>query len=104
MGGWEPRRERLLHGLAAAGLDIKIRGGYWEFLRDGNWTVRRTIILGQLAGHDSFRIHRDDLLTRAWQGHEVYAHDYARALNGPRIGLGLLRFVCPDQQTTRTFE
>jgi spore maturation protein CgeB len=104
MGGWEPRRERLLHVLAAAGLDVKIRGGYWEFLRDGKWTFRRHVILSQLAGHDSFRIHRDDILTRAWQGNEVYADDYARALNGARIGLGLLRFVCPDQHTTRTFE
>jgi spore maturation protein CgeB len=104
LGGWEPRRERLLHRVAADGLDLKIRGGYWQFLKDGRWTLRRHIILKQLAGNDRFRIHRDELLARAWQGDEVYADDYARALTGARIGLGLLRKVCPDQHTTRTFE
>jgi spore maturation protein CgeB len=104
LGGWEPRREYLLHTLAVAGLDLKIRGGYWEFLRDGRWTPRRQLILRQLAGSERFRIHRDELLGRAWQGGEVYADDYARALTGAKIGLGLLRRVCPDQHTTRTFE
>ncbi len=104
LGGWEPRRERLLHQLAAAGIDLKIRGGYWEFLRDGKWTLRRNIILRQLAGDEDFHVHRDDLLAGAWKGGEVYADDYARALTGSRIGLGLLRKVCPDQHTTRTFE
>lgn len=104
LGGWEPRRERLLHVIAAIGTDLKIRGGYWDFLRDGRWTLRRQIILRQLAGPDSFRFHRDDLLGRAWQGGEVYGDEYARALTGARIGLGLLRQVCPDQHTTRTFE
>jgi spore maturation protein CgeB len=104
LGGWEPRREHLLHVVAALGTDLKIRGGYWEFLRDGKWTLRRHIILKQLAGNADFRIHRDELLGRAWQGGEVYADDYARALTGAKIGLGLLRKVWPDQHTTRTFE
>jgi len=68
LGGWEPRRERLLHDVAAAGMDVKIWGGYWEFLRDGKWTPRRHIILRQLAGKDRFRFHSDELcpvLTRA---------------------------------------
>jgi len=103
-GGWEPRREHFLHALAAAGIDVKIWGCYWEFLRDGRWTPRRHIILRQLAGKDQFRFHRDELLSRAHQGGEVYADDYARALTGSRIGLGFLRKVCPDQHTTRTFE
>ena len=104
LGGWEPRRERLLHAVTAAGIDLKIWGGYWEFLRDGKWTPRRHIILRQLAGRDQFRFHSDELLSRAHQGGEVYADDYARALTGSRIGLGLVRKVCPDQHTTRTFE
>ncbi len=104
LGGWEPRRERLLHVLAAAEINLKIRGGYWEFLRDGKWTLRRQIVLGQLAGNDEFHFHRDETLAHAWQGGEVYADDYARALAGAKIGLGLLRRVCPDQHTTRTFE
>ena len=104
LGGWEPRRERLLHLVSAAGLDLKIWGGYWQFLGDGRWTLRRYVILKQLAGGDRFHIHRDEVLFRAWQGGEVYDDDYARALTGSRIGLGFLRKVCPDQHTTRTFE
>ena len=104
LGGWEPRRERLLHTVAAAGIDLKIWGRYWEFLRDGRWTPRRYVVLQQLAGKDRFRFHSDELLSRAHQGGEVYADDYARALTGSKIGLGFLRRVCPDQHTTRTFE
>ena len=104
LGGWEPRRDRLLHDVAASGADLKIWGGYWDFLRDGKWTPRRHIILRQLAGGDAWRIHRDAVLARAWQGDEVYDDDYARALTGSRIGLGFLRKVVPDQHTTRTFE
>ena len=104
LGGWEPRREHLLHAVAAAGVNIKIWGGYWEFLRDGKWTPRRHVILRQLAGKDRFRFHSDELLSRAHQGGEVYDDDYARALTGAKIGLGFLRKVSPDQHTTRTFE
>lgn len=104
LGGWEPRRERHLHAVATAGINLKIWGGYWEFLHDGKWTPRRQIILRQLAGKEKFRIRFDEHLSRAHQGGEVYADDYARALTGSGIGLGFLRKVCPDQHTTRTFE
>lgn len=104
LGGWEPRREHLLHAIAAAGADLKIWGGYWDFLSDGRWTPRRHVILRQLAGGDHFEFHRDELLASAHQGAEVYGDDYARALTGSRVGLGFLRTVCPDQHTTRTFE
>lgn len=104
LGGWEPRREHLLHAVAALGADLKIHGGYWDFLADGRWTLRRQVILSQLAGRERFSVHRDLLLAKAWQGGEVYDDDYARALSGAEIGLGFLRKVCPDQHTTRTFE
>ena len=104
LGGWEPRRERLLHAVAAAGIDLKIWGEYWGFLRDGKWTLRRHIILRQLSGGDCFRFHRDELLARAHQGGEVYEDDYARALTGSKISIGFLRKAWPDQHTTRTFE
>ena len=104
LGGWEPRRERLLHAVAAAGVDVKIWGEYWDFLRDGKWTLRRHIILRQLSGGDYFRFHRDELLARAHQGGEVYEDDYARALTGSKISIGFLRKAWPDQHTTRTFE
>ena len=102
--GWEPRRELLLHAVATPGAYLKIWGGYWDFLCDGKWSPRRHVILRQLAGEDGFRFHHDPLLARAYQGGEVYADDYARALTGSRIGVGFLRKACPDQHTTRTFE
>jgi len=104
LGGWEPRRERLLHAIATTGADLKIWGGYWDFLRDGRWRLRTHIILRQLAAGERFSFHRDTLLARAWQGGEVYGVDYARALTGSKIGLGFLRKACPDQHTTRSFE
>lgn len=104
LGGWEPRRERLLHAVATCGVDLKIWGGYWEFLTDGRWTLRRQMILNQLAGEDRFSFHRDPAIAAAHQGGEIYDDDYARALTGAQIGLGFLRKVCPDQHTTRTFE
>lgn len=104
LGGWEPRRETLLSAVAASGVDLKVRGGYWDFLSDGKWTLRRYIILNQLAGKDHFKFRRNTVVADAYLGGEVYGDDYARALSGARIGLGFLRKVCPDQHTTRTFE
>jgi hypothetical protein len=104
LGGWEPRRERMLRAVAQSGVGMRIWGGHWDFLRDGGWSLRRRIVLGQLAGREPFKIRKDELLAAALQGGEVYADDYARALTGSRIGVGFLREVCPDQHTTRTFE
>jgi spore maturation protein CgeB len=104
LGGWEPRRERLMREIVRAGIELKIWGENWDFLRDGRWSPRRYVVLRQLAGEDQFRIHRDPGLATAHQGREVYGDDYARALTGSNIGLGFLRKVCPDQHTTRSFE
>jgi len=104
LGGWEPRRERILHAIARTGANLKFRGVYWDFLRDGRWTVRRYVALRRLASSEPVRIHRDDLLASSHQGGEVYGDDYARALTGAKIGIGFLRTVCSDQHTTRTFE
>lgn len=104
LGGWEPRRERMLRAVAGTGVDLKIRGEHWDFLRTGTWTPRRHVILRQLAGGEPFEFHRDDMLAQAHRGGEVYADDYARALTAAKIGLGFLRQVCADQHTTRTFE
>lgn len=104
LGGWEPRRERMLHSIALTNVQLRFRGAYWDFLRDGKWTLRRHFILNKLAGGETVCIHKDELLARAYDGNEVYGDDYARALTGSRIGLGFLRTVWPDQHTTRTFE
>lgn len=104
LGGWEPRRQELLATVAATGAHLKIWGGYWDFVADGRWTLRRHLILRQLAGGEPVRLRREPGLARALQGGEVYGDDYARALTGAKIGVGFLRRVCPDQHTTRTFE
>jgi spore maturation protein CgeB len=104
LGGWEPRRQRLLAAVARTGVGLKVWGGHWDFLRDGSWTLRRHLILRQLAGKEAFHIQQDDALAATLQGNEVYGEDYALALSGSRIGLGFLRTVCADQHTTRTFE
>lgn len=104
LGGWEPRREHMLHAVAATGASLKIWGVAWDFVHDGRWNLRRHLILRQLAGSEPYAIHKNPMLAAAHQGGEVYADDYARALSGAQIGLGFLRTVCPDQHTTRTFE
>ena len=104
LGGWDPLRESLLRQVAQTGVDLKIWGGYWDFLKDGKWTLRRKIILDQLAGSAPYKIHRDPILAPCLQGGEVYADDYARALTGSKISIGFLRKAWPDQHTTRTFE
>jgi spore maturation protein CgeB len=104
VGGWEPRRQRMLHSIALENVRLRFRGAYWDFLKDGKWTLRRYLILNDLAAGERVHIHRDELLARAHDGNEVYGDDYARALSGAKIGLGFLRQVCPDQHTTRTFE
>ena len=104
LGGWEPRREAMLSAVAAAGVDLKVWGGFWDFFLDGRWSLRRHLILRQQAGPQPFQLRRNENLAKAFQGGEVYGDDYARALTGARIGLGFLRKVCPDQHTTRTFE
>jgi len=104
LGGWEPRRERMLHSIAQTNVHLKFRGAYWDFLQDGKWTLKRYLVLNELAAGEPVHIHQDRLLARAHEGNEVYGDDYARALTGAKIGLGFLRTVCPDQHTTRTFE
>jgi spore maturation protein CgeB len=104
LGGWEPRRERMLHSIAQTNVHLKFRGAYWDFLQDGRWTLKRYLILNELAAGEPVHIHQDQVLACAHEGNEVYGDDYARALTGAKIGLGFLRTVCPDQHTTRTFE
>jgi len=104
VGGWEPRRQRLLASVAGTGCDVKIWGYSWDHLLDGRWTPRRMLRLRRLAGGDTFAIRHDPRLAPAVQGGEILGDTYAWALTGARIGLGFLRTVCPDQHTTRTFE
>lgn len=43
-------------------------------------------------------------LKHCWQGGGVYGDDYARALSGAGIALGLLSKLIPETETTRSFE
>ena len=108
LGGWEPRRQQLIGAVAAAVPSVlggvKIWGGHWDFLLTGKAGLRKSLILRQLAGPESWRVQRQPWIENCLQGDEVYGDDYARALSGSGIGLGFLRQVCPDQHTTRTFE
>lgn len=104
IGGWEPRREEYLSRLVDAGGQLKIWGYAWDHLIDGRWTIRRAYRLKINAGNARFRIARNTALANCWQSGEIYGDDYAQALTGTKISVGFLRFVCPDQHTTRTFE
>lgn len=104
LGGWEPRRERMLHQIAERDFALTVRGVAWDHLRDGRWTLRRHMVLRQLAGTDRFSFHYDPLIAAAHRGDEVYGDDYARALSGTKISIGFLRTSWPDQHTTRSFE
>jgi spore maturation protein CgeB len=105
IGGWEPRREEMLEGIAReTRCDLKIWGYAWDALVDGRWNLRRWIGMNRLAGDSPFKIAKNEVLAQAVQGGEIYADAYAWAVSGARIGIGFLRRVCPDQHTTRTFE
>jgi spore maturation protein CgeB len=104
IGGWEPRRERMLEAIASEGMKTRIWGYAWDHLIDGKWSLRRWYRLRMNAGRDSFRIRRSDVLAPCISGSEIYGDNYAQALTGAKISIGFLRLVCPDQHTTRTFE
>jgi len=105
VGGWDPRRQKLLGAIAErARCDLKVWGYGWDHLQDGKWSLRRAYRLRLLAGKDPFRLGQDPNLSPHLQGPEVYGDRYAWALSGAKIGLGFLRQICPDQHTTRTFE
>lgn len=105
LGGWEPRRERLLAKIADTGeVGLKIWGYGWDHLADGKWTPRRAFAMRRNAGGDRYSITRNSKLAAAVQGNEVYGDAYAWAISAAKISLGLLRRVCPDQHTTRSFE
>jgi spore maturation protein CgeB len=79
VGRWEPARERLLAALTALPIRLRIRGPGWERARAA--TVRRVAVPGP-----------------------VFGDDYARALAGAKINLGLLSRVAGDAVTQRSVE
>ena len=84
VGGWDPRRQRLLGAIAErVGCDLKIWGYGWDHLQDGRWTPRRAYRLRLLAGKEPFRLRKDRRLSTHLQGPEVYGDAYAWALREP---------------------
>lgn len=104
LGGWEPRRQSILLACIKAGLKVRIWGRSWDFFRDGRWSLRRALILRQLAGKQRYRLARDEHIAESVMGDELYGDDYAAAISGGLMSIGFLRTICPDQHTTRTFE
>jgi spore maturation protein CgeB len=110
VGGWEPRRERFLAAAQQAAKDVSVWGYGWSIARESRINPLRALRLGRLApgqrvyfGPPSTHL---DSAIQAGEGAngEIYEEAYSDAIAGSRIALGLLREVCPDQHTTRTFE
>lgn len=104
LGGWEPRRQSILRACVGAGLKVRIWGRSWECFQDGRWSLRRHVILRQLAGGQPYTLASDKALADSIMGDELYGTDYAQALGSSTMSIGFLRTICPDQHTTRTFE
>lgn len=79
IGRWEPERERLLARLAALPIHLAVRGPGWERVRT-------------------------PALARATCGGPVVGDDYAKAIAGAKIGLGLLSRLAGDAITQRSIE
>lgn len=110
VGGWEPRRERLLAAAASIVAEVRVWGYGWRAAQHPRWDPLRALRLGRLAPGRQLYWGRPEraLLPAIREGEgssgEVLAERYASAVACARISLGFLREVCPDQHTTRTFE
>lgn len=105
LGGWEPRREVLLDGIAQErDVNLKVWGYGWDHLADGRLTPRRMFAMRRNSMGEPYKVKRNPKLAASVQGNEVYGDEYAWAISAARISLGFLRKICPDQHTTRTFE
>lgn len=79
VGRFEPDREWLLEDLGGLGIELSIRGGGWQRARSG--CVRAAVRQGP-----------------------ALADDYARAIAGARINLGLVSRLAADEITQRSIE
>jgi hypothetical protein len=110
VGGWEPRRERLLLAARSVGLQVRIWGYGWRLALQNRWNPSRAWRLRKLdpgsglyLGEPPRELEGSIASGEAWHG-EIYEERYAAAVAGAKICPGFLRQVCPDQHTTRTFE
>lgn len=80
LGTWMPERGPFLLHLIQAGIPLTIRGDHWE--KAPEWS--------QLKAH--------------WKGGSLADDDYAKAIQGAKVNLGLLSKGNRDQHTTRSME
>jgi spore maturation protein CgeB len=110
VGGWEPRRERLLFAASQETPDVAMWGYGWSVAQRSRMNPLRALRLGRLTPGRAFYFgapHQP--LSRALRkgegsNGEIYEDRYAEVVAGAQISLGFLRELNPDQHTTRSFE
>jgi len=110
VGGWEPRRERLLSSARTLTDNVRVWGYGWRIAQGSRVNPLRALRLGRLTPrrHTYFGAPSEALASNVGEGEgssgEIYEESYSTAIAGSRIALGLVREICPDEHTTRTFE
>lgn len=110
VGGWEPRRERLMERALSATPGVAVWGYGWRIAQQSRLNPLRALRLGRLdPEHRVYlgeRRHALRSAIREGEGRsgEIFEERYSAAIAGSSIALGFVREVCPDQHTTRTFE
>ncbi len=110
VGGWEPRRERLLFAASQETPDVAVWGYGWGIAQKSRLDPLRALRLGRLTPGRSvyFGAAHAELAPALRPGEssngEIYEDRYAEVVAGSEIALGFLRELNPDQHTTRSFE
>jgi spore maturation protein CgeB len=110
VGGWEPRRERLLSAASETTSDVAVWGYGWNIAQRSRLDPLRAVRLGRLTPGRSVYLGaphpRLASAMRSGEGSngEIYEDRYAGVIAGSQITLGFLRELNPDQHTTRSFE
>lgn len=110
VGGWEPRRERLLRASLDLTPDVAVWGYGWRIAQRSRLDPLRALRLGRLNPGRALYFGAEATALRAAlrEGEgvngEIYEERYAAAIAGSKVALGFLRKIYPDQHTTRTFE
>lgn len=110
VGGWEPRRERLLEAARAATAGVAVWGYGWRIAQGTRLDPLRAMRLGRLDPEHRLYLGkpREALRSAVRDGEgksgEIFEERYSAVIASSAIALGFVREVCPDQHTTRTFE
>ncbi len=110
VGGWEPRRERLLERALSATPGVAVWGYGWRIAQQSRLNPLRGLRLGRLDPEhrvymgEPRRALRSAIRDGEGKSGEIFEERYSAAVAGSSISLGFVREVCPDQHTTRTFE